>query len=177
MESSRVDMPPTPCSPLSSFYLNSKVCHTHTFLVCFPYDRYAKHPLRLVLTALQSAVASLLSPGWCLITLADAGVSFLDVIEAYDRVMMQRDHDVTLGAPDVDEFNQISAKLEFLEHWLSVVSSAADPRGRRTGVHMELRNVRFARQMEAIRAQIGRTSVPTIQSRYFQLEESAQALL
>jgi hypothetical protein len=100
--------------------------------------------------ALKQIVHTRLSPGWCLITLAGAGVPFLSVMDSHNH-FTESNRRVSLGGSDTDsEIESISAVLELLEYWISVASSRAAG-DRQSGALMELRNVRFERHAATIK--------------------------
>jgi hypothetical protein len=88
---------------------------------------------------LSQLVPGRLSPGWALLALADAGVPFLVIMDAYESII-RNDH-VVLGGVDMDRhIERVSALLELLQYWFSLARRDARPADgeRANAAHREL---------------------------------------
>jgi hypothetical protein len=74
---------------------------------------------------LKQAILKSVSPGWSLLTIADAGVPFLITLDAYESVTLRNDR-VILGGIDADKhIEKVSAVLELLEYWVELAKSCS----------------------------------------------------
>jgi hypothetical protein len=110
-------------------------------------------------SALKQSSPHLLSPGWSLVTIANVGVPFLVVMDAYESVS-QRDDRIYLGGLDVDQhMERISAVLELLEYWVALAQSSAKTAfGHKNEAFREISAAmasgRWMRKMEGIKQKI-----------------------
>lgn len=108
---------------------------------------------------MKQSVPGLLSPGWSLLTIADVGVPYLVVMDAYESVTQRNDR-ILLGGVDMDKhIEKVSATLELLEYWLSLAqSSSRTGGGHRNEAYQELSGAmasgRLMRKIESIKAKI-----------------------
>jgi Non-repetitive/WGA-negative nucleoporin C-terminal len=109
---------------------------------------------------LKQSVPGLLSPGWSLLMIAEVGVPYLMLMDAYEKVIHRNDR-ILLGGVDVDKhIKTVSAILELLEDWLSLAQSSSRAVGGGHGnkAHQELSRAmasgRLMDKIESIKAKI-----------------------
>ena len=79
----------------------------------------------LLPSELKQSLPSVLSPGWSLLVIADAGVPFLVTMDAYESIVPRNDP-VSIGRLDIDKsIGRVSALLELLEYWVALASSSS----------------------------------------------------
>ena len=108
---------------------------------------------------LKQSVPRLLSPGWSLLTIAEVGVPFLVVMDAYESVTQRNDR-ILLGSIDMDKHvEKVNGMLELLEHWVSLAQSSVRAAGsQRNEAYQELASAmasgRLMRKIERVKAKI-----------------------
>jgi hypothetical protein len=128
--------------------------------------------LNLFVSGLRQHVSAHLSPGWALLVLADVGVPYLEIIDAYESVS---NHDcVLLGGVSGDiEIERIAAFLELMNYWLALADSNVGSTGTRGyAAYQQLSRAkasgRLYNKLDAMKAKIG--DLPAATSMLEQLE-------
>jgi len=123
-----------------------------------------------------------LSPGWALLALADAGVPFFVIMDAYESVT-QSDR-VLLGVVEMDKhIERVAAFLELIEYWLSLAqSNTRTSGGLRNAAYKELSRAiasgRLLSKIDTIKARIGVLPVAaSMMERLQAIEESIRFIV
>jgi hypothetical protein len=127
---------------------------------------------------LRQQVSNQLSPGWALLVLADVGISFLEIIDAYESVS---NHDYVLlgGVHSEIEIERIAAFLEIINYWLALAdSNVRSTESREYVAYQQLSRAkasgRLYSKLDAIKAKIG--DLPAATSMLEQLEAIEEKL-
>lgn len=134
--------------------------------------------LNFCVPGLRQQVSNQLSPGWALLVLADVGISFLEIIDAYESVS---NHDYVLlgGVHSEIEIERIAAFLEIINYWLALAdSNVRSTESREYVAYQQLSRAkasgRLYSKLDAIKAKIG--DLPAATSMLEQLEAIEEKL-
>ena len=119
---------------------------------------------------LKQSLPRLLSPGWSLLVIADAGVPFLLTMDAYESVILRNDR-VFLGGHDMDRnIERVSALLELLEYWVALAGSSSKSIG-------DPKSVSFQEMSMAIASGLLMRKIEEIKQRIEMMPEASRSLL
>lgn len=122
------------------------------------------------------------SPGWSLLVLADAGVPYLKLMDAYESENHRNDHIVLGGVDSAKQKDQVAAQLELLKKWINVAQSNSRATVGKDNALQELKREtmsgRLGRKMEGMRAIIETLPTETaLMDQLFGIEEGIRFLV
>jgi hypothetical protein len=112
------------------------------------------------------------------VVLADAGVPFLTILDAYEGLLL-KDEQIHLGGTDSSKrIDQIGASLELLGYWVSAAQSSSVAGGQlnlaRQELTREMASGRLTRKLDGIKAKL--EALPTASVLLDQLREIEQSI-
>ena len=133
---------------------------------------------------LRNCAPRLLSAGWSLVILADVGVPFMKIMDAYESQSQRNDRIVMgLGGVDVERHTEkLAAVVELLDHWIKNAQSNSRATGTKNTAFQELSREmasgRLRQKMDQIRGRIENLpSGSQLLDQFLMIEEGLQFIL